>query len=190
MKTALILHWWWWNSDENWLPWLKDKIQFKVDEVFVPNLPNTNSPVLEEQEEYIDIYASDFNDEWYIISHSLWCQLAMKFIDENDIKNSITILVAPSYPWLSSELWKDILDDNYDILEKYYDMEINFDKINKLWNKFIVFLSDNDPYINMENAKKYYSQLGNIEFKEFKNKGHFNQAAWILELEEILDYIK
>lgn len=42
----------------------------------------------------------------------------------------------------------------------------------------------------MENAKKYYSHLGNIEFKEFKNKGHFNQGAWILELEEILDYIK
>lgn len=190
MKTALILHWWGWSSNENWLPWLQKELNSKAFDVYIPNLPNTNSPILEEQEQYIDVYASDLNECWYIIGHSLWCQLAMKFIDENNIKDSVIILVAPSYPLLAPELWKGKLGDNYDLLERYYDINIDFDKVNKLNNKFIVFLSDNDPYINMGNAKKYYSKLDNIEFKEFKNKGHFNQWAWILELKEILEYIK
>ena len=60
----------------------------------------------------------------------------------------------------------------------------------KLNNEFIVFLSDNDPYINMEKAKAYYSKLENIKFVEFKWKWHFNRSAWILELKEILDYLK
>lgn len=51
------------------------------------------------------------------------------------------------------------------------------------------WLSDNDPYINLENSKKYYNNLDNIEFVEFKNKCHFNKESWVLELEEILEYI-
>jgi predicted alpha/beta hydrolase family esterase len=34
----------------------------------------------------------------------------------------------------------------------------------------VIFLSNNDPYINMENAKKYYSKLENVEFIDFKDK--------------------
>ena len=45
-----------------------------------------------------------------------------------------------------------------------------------------LFLSDNDPYINMDNAKKYYSKLENIKFVEFSKKGHFNKSAGVLEL--------
>ena len=41
----------------------------------------------------------------------------------------------------------------------------------------------------MENAKSYYSNLDNIEFLEFKEKGHFNSKAWVSELKEVLDYL-
>jgi len=190
MKKALLLHWWGSNSDDNWLPWLQKELNSRFFDVYTPNLPNTEKPILKEQEEYINIYSSDFNKWWYIIWHSLWCQLALNFIEENNIKNSIIILVAPTYPWLVLELWKKVLGDSYETIEKYYNTKINFEKVNKLNNKVIVFLSDNDPYINMKNAKKYYSKLKNIEFKEFKGKWHFNKNAWVLKLEEILNYIK
>lgn len=190
MDIALLLHGWWWNSDENWLPWLKLELEKKLFDVYVPNLPNTNNPVLEEQEEYIDIYAWDFKEWWLLVWHSLGCQLALNFIQENNIKDSIVILVWPVYNWLALELGKSILWDSYDNLEKYFNFNIDFEKINKLNNKFIVFLSDNDPYINMWKAKNYYSKLDNIEFIEFKNKWHFNKKAWVLELNEILEYIK
>ena len=49
MKNTLIVHWWLGSSEENWLPWLKNEIQYKADEVFIPNLPNTDIPVIEEQ---------------------------------------------------------------------------------------------------------------------------------------------
>jgi hypothetical protein len=44
-----------------------------------------------------------------LIWHSLWCQLTLKFILENNIKNSSVILVSPTYPLLASELWTSIL---------------------------------------------------------------------------------
>jgi predicted alpha/beta hydrolase family esterase len=49
--------------------------------------------------------------------------------------------------------------------------------VNALGNRVVVFLSDDDPFINLENAKEYYSQLENVEIKEFQGKGHFNTSA-------------
>lgn len=188
-NTTLMLHWWWGDSEGNWFPWLKKEIEFKMDEVFIPNLPSTQNPVIEQQLEYIDIYNSDFSEWGYIIGHSLWCQLALKFIEENSISNSKIILVWPSYP----KLWDDLVEvlwDHYSILEKYYNTTIDLEKISHLNNEYVVFLSDNDKYINLEKAKKYYSNLSNVKFVEFSWKWHFNEWSWIVELEEILEYLK
>lgn len=189
MKRTLVLHWWWGGSNNNWFPWLKSEIEFKVPEIYIPNLPNTDNPVYQEQMDYLGVYSSDFKGGWNILWHSLWCKLALKFVEDYNIKNSVLVLVAPTYFWLASELWREVCWDAYDNLEEYFDIKIDFDKINKLNNKVVVFLSDNDPFINMENAKKYYSDIKNIEFIDFKGKWHFNEWSWTFELEEILGYL-
>ena len=63
MKNTLILHGWGGSSDDNWAPWLKNQVEYKADETFVPNLPNTDNPILEEQLDYINVYYSDFKKE-------------------------------------------------------------------------------------------------------------------------------
>jgi len=190
MDTALILHWWEGNSEENWFPWLQKQLNNKFLDVYTPNLPHTNFPVFEEQMEYINVYSSSFKEWWYIIGHSLWCQLALKFIEENNIKNSVIILVAPVYCWLADEMWESTIWEAYSCLKTYVNNWVDFEKINKLNNKFHVFLSDNDSYINIENAKNYLKELKNTDFRILKNKWHFNQASWITELEEIMEYIE
>jgi len=41
---------------------LKKEIELKVEDLFIPNLPNTDNPVIEEQLDYINIYHSDFSE--------------------------------------------------------------------------------------------------------------------------------
>lgn len=189
MKNTLILHGWGWNSEWNWNPWLRDEVQYKADETYVPNLPNTDNPKLKEQLDYIDIYSSDFKDGWNIVWHSLWCQLAMHFILENNISNLNLVLVAPTYPNIINEIWEEVFWDCLENIREYYDSKINFKKFNKLNSKITIFISDNDPYVNMDSAKKFYSNFDNVKFIEFKNKGHFNAWSETFELEEILEYI-
>lgn len=185
MKKAILLHWWGWNSKENWLPWLKESLEKENIKTFVPNLPNTNNPILQEQLDFLENIEYNF-----LVGHSLWCQLVLKFVEKNNISNSNIVLVASTYPNLAEQLGKEILWDSYDDIKKYYDTIIDFEKINKLNNKITIFLSDNDPYINMQNAKDYYSKLKNLEFVEFENKGHFNKKSGVLKLEEIWYYLK
>nr|MDD3720001.1 alpha/beta hydrolase [Candidatus Gracilibacteria bacterium] len=190
MNIALLLHGWGGKSNENWFTWLQKELNRKYLDVYTPNLPNTNNPILEEQLDYLTVYSSDFNEGGYIISHSLGGQLAMKFIEENQIKNSIIIMVAPSYPGLTSDLGEKVFGDNYKYLENYFNTKLDFDYINTLNNNYYILLSDNDPFINQEKAKKYYKQLKKVEFIEFQNMGHFNSQDGVFRLDEILNYIK
>lgn len=188
MNTALLLHGWEWNSEMSWFPWLKSQLEAKFLDVYVPNLPNTKAPILSEQGEYISVYASDFSDGGYIVWHSLWCQLALKFIEENSISNSVIILVAPSYPDVTDNFDSSILEQVSESLNDYFHTKADFGKLNKLNNKFVVLLSDDDPYIDLKSAEGYYSNLKNVEFLKFKNKWHFNTVSWITEIREILDF--
>ena len=119
MKTSLILHGWWGDSKNSWFPWLSESLNSRIHDIYIPNLPSTNNPILEEQLDYINIYSSDFKDWWNIIGHSLWCKLALKFVEENNIKNSNLVLVASSYPWLADDLWEEIYWDSYNYLKLY-----------------------------------------------------------------------
>jgi len=186
MKKVLILHGRWWDDQENWFPWLKNELESKGFQVFVPALPSTNNPNLTEQLDYISDY---YNNVWkidYIVGHSLGCKLALHLIEKFNITNIKGILVAPTYRWLTDELWKKVYWTAYDNLKEYINKEIEF---KKLWNRHTIFLSNNDPYIKVENAKNYYSNLENIKYIDFLNMWHFNEWAGIYKLPEILDYI-
>ncbi len=183
MKNALILHWWLWNKDENWFPWLKTELKTKNFNVFLPNLPNSEFPDCETQVNFIEKYIKNLKSWDYIIWHSLWATLALKTIEKYKLKWINFVLVWATYPEILKDLdyWKH---KNY--VETFFKKE----PIKDSDNNIIVFLSKNDPYVNIENAKKYFSEFKNIKIIEFEDKWHFNSEAWISKLPEILDYIK
>ena len=185
MKTALILHGWDGDSQNNWFPWLKNELKARGYECIIPDLPSSANPTLEEHLSVIDRYASEFKKWDIIIWHSLGCKLAINYIEKHNITGVIALLVAPVYPWLTDELGKEVFWEAYNNLQEYFDSENTFED---LWNKHVVFLSEDDPYINLESAEDYYSQFENVEFIEFEDKWHFNTIAGVLQLDEILEY--
>ena len=60
-------------------------------------------------------------------------------------------------------------------MEKFKDI-IDFEKLNSLKNKYIVFLSDNDRFINPHSATQYYSQINTLQIVPFHNAGHFMKS--------------
>ncbi len=186
MKTALILHGWDGDSQNNWFPWLKKELEERWYQTIIPDLPNTDLPNLLEQMESLQKYAHQLKSGDLIVGHSLGCQLATYFIEQNNLVDLNVILVAPSYPWLAQELGKEILWDAYDTISTYYNTSHTFAD---LWNNHVVFLSEDDPYINLEHAEEYYCNFREMEFVEFSDKWHFNSKAGIFELEEVLEYV-
>ena len=132
MKKSLIIHGWGWKSLSNWFPWLKRELEDRDYEVFLPDLPNTNKPNYNEQIDFINKYDSELWEWDIVIWHSLWCKTAMHYVEENQLKWLKVILVAPVYPWLGEDLWKEVYWDAYEDISEYFNKEIRFDK---LWNE-------------------------------------------------------
>ena len=190
MKKALLLHGWEADPTSNWLPWLKDKLEKKGYKVFVPNLPESHSPILEDHLSCVKEIVQKFGKNDIIIGHSMWGKLAMHCIEENNLENINCILVWPTYDAIEDEVDLDDPEEVKKNLIHYNGAIIDFDKINSLKNNFSVLLSDNDRFIRVKSAKKYYSQLENIEFTKFIWYWHFCKRDWFGEFEDILNYIK
>lgn len=186
MKKALLLHGWGWDSENNWFPWLKTQLIDKWYYVEVPNLSNTEKPVLAEQLSDIADIVQWFTKDDLIIWHSLGCQLALQAINTHNLQNIWVIFIWPSYPWVTAEIWVEIVWDSYETLAAYNDAPVKFTQAE---NTYVVFLSQDDPYIKLEHAEHYYCMLENVEFVEFEDKGHFNNSAKVFELPDILEYI-
>ncbi|MFA6080100.1 MAG: alpha/beta fold hydrolase [Candidatus Gracilibacteria bacterium] len=179
--TVLILHGWGGDSRENWLPWLQGKLQDAGYTVYVPDLPHTEKPVLEEQLLFLNKYTHLLEPNSIIIGHSLGGKLACHFAAKHHLSRGHIMLVAPTY-----EGQKYTSDEICEALEKYNEIPCQLDHI-KL--QTTVYLSDNDPYINLASAKKYYSDISDVVFHEFSGKGHFNEASGFTEFQRLFDDI-
>lgn len=193
MKKALVLHAWEETSKGCWYPWLKGELESRGYEVFVPDLPNTEYPVFQEQFDFIENFASNMQEWDLVVGHSLWCTLATQVIERLKLQWINCVLVASVYPLLWTEI-KEMLWKYYETLAKYYGLPNTFEKLD---TSYSICLSDNDPFITMESAKKYYSNFtkeswNTVEFKEFHDMYHFSDGAPepVKQIPEMLEYIK
>ena len=192
MKKALLLHAWGNANDECWFPWLQKELEKKWYEVCSHNLPSTEFPVFKDQFDTVKDFASTMKEWDLIVWHSLGCTLASHVSEKLELKWINIILVAPTYPLLWAEI-KDKLWKYFETLEAYYGLENSFAP---LGNNYQIFLSDNDPYITIESAKKYYSNFKDIwknivSFNILHEMYHFSDDAPepIKEVPEILKHV-
>lgn len=81
MKNALILHGTGADPHSNWFDWLALKLSEKGYEVYVPQLPHTDSPDLTLNRRFIFAGDFEFSPESIIIGHSSGAVLALKLLE-------------------------------------------------------------------------------------------------------------
>ncbi|MDD5290224.1 MAG: leucine--tRNA ligase [Patescibacteria group bacterium] len=186
--TVLIIHGFGGHSQENWFPWFKKEMEARGINIFIPDMPNTDSPKLEEWLESLEKLKDKFAGDLMVIGHSLGAPAACKFIEKNNLAVKKLILVGPAGKnCLNLEgLRKAGFDESdLEVAKDFCGEEPDWKILNKLAEKKVVYLSENDPFIIASDAKKEYKAL-NPEFIVFENKGHFNEGYGIKEFPEIL----
>lgn len=71
MKTAFIFHGTGGYPEENWFPWMRDKLEALGYEVIVPQFPTPDNQTPESWFEVFHQHDSKLNDETVIFGHSL-----------------------------------------------------------------------------------------------------------------------
>ena len=165
MKQALILHGTDATPQSNWFAWLKDELE-KVDyKVWLPQLPNSDTP---NAKIYTGFLLSGsyfrFDDETIIVGHSSGAVEALHLLENLPENTKVRAVFLVS-------VFKD--DLGWDVLKGLFDEPLDFVKIKTKADKFVLLHADNDPYCTIEHAEYIAEQIGG-ELIVKSGQGHFN----------------
>lgn len=181
MTNVFIFHGTGGYPEENWFPWLKQKLEHLGCEVIVPQFPTPEHQTLENWFRIFDKYKKDFTPDTILIGHSLGGAFLLRVLEKSEIKIKAGFIVSAPIGVLPIK--------NYDGDNPFIGKPFNWSRIKESCQKFFVFHSDNDPYVSLGNGKELAKNLDtNLIF--VPNCGHFNKAAGFDKFELLFDKIK
>lgn len=169
--------------EENWFPWLKEKLEAKGCNVIVPQFPSPPE-IPAKISEWFDVlkkYEQYINEDTILVGHSLGGVFALRVLEQ--LKHPIKAIFLTGTPIGV----KPIL--NYERDDAFGGFDFDWQNIKNKANHFSVFQSDNDPYVSLENGEQLAKKLG-IELTFIPNAGHFNKKAGYLSFPDLLEKIE
>lgn len=165
MKNALILHGTDSSSQANWFPWLKEELEKRSWEVWVPDLPSANEPDISRYNQFI--FANRefvFSEKTCLIGHSSGAVAALGLLQSLPENTSIDTCI------LVSVFENDLGWGN---LKRLFETRLAYETISKKAKRFILIHSDNDPYIPLDQPKHINKKLHG-DLKVMLGQKHFN----------------
>ena len=182
MATIFIIHGAFGNPEENWFPWLKQKLEELDYEVIVPRFPTPENQSLKNWNNIFAEYKNKIDDDTIFVGHSLAPAFLLSVLEHinQPIRGAFFI----------SGFLRALGDKTFDSINRtFVDKEFDWLTIKQNCRHFFVYHSDNDPYVPIGCADDLADKLG-IEPKIIKDAGHFNKDAGYTKFEILLDDIK
>ena len=183
-KKVFLIHGWGGDSEGGWFDWLKQELPKKGFKVEAFDMPNTNSPKIEEWVGFLEekIFSEDIDEQTYFIGHSIGCQTIIRFLEKLHKHKRVggCVFVAGWFDLINME------PEEMEIAHPWVNKEIHFDRVMDHCNHFLAIFSNNDPYVHLDEVEKFKNNLGaKIIIKE--GEEHFNETE---RIPEILKFIK
>lgn len=180
MKNAIIIHGTGGYPEENWFPWLKKELEQEGYKVSVPYFPSPATEPVTTKEWFEVLKDYEINEETLLIAHSLGGVFALRILEK--LEYPIKAAFFAGTPVGIKPI-------------KYYDSDVKFsgfdfawDKIRKNAGRFVVFHSNDDPFVALANGEKLAEELG-VKLNFVPNAGHFNATAGYIDFPELLKEI-
>ena len=183
MNKIFIVHCWDGTKDDGWYPWLDKELSNENNMVYRFNMPNTNTPTIEEWVSYLDKQVDCLDENTYFVGHSIGCQTILRYLETKEVcKIGGILFVAP---------WLDLLDyaieeeESYNIARPWLETPIDFEKVKKFTENINCIFSDDDYFVSLD-QKEEFEKLLNAKTIVVSGKGHISQEDNVFELNEIL----
>ncbi|MBU0635642.1 alpha/beta hydrolase [Candidatus Micrarchaeota archaeon] len=149
-KQVLLIHPWGGKHPQHWLSWLEEQLREKRFETFYPDLPNPDTPNIQEWLGELKKVPVTFNESLVLVGHSLGCPTILHILQnlKEGEKVGLVVLVAGFARDLGIPEVKNFVEKSFD-----------WEKIHSKANKFVVIFSDNDPYIPVPESDFLAKQL-------------------------------
>jgi len=189
-KRAFIIHGYQGYPTEAWLPWLKAKLEERGYQVCLPAMPHPDRPAIPEWTDFIAKLVGKPDLATVMIAHSLGCVAVLHYLEalgENSMSVGKTVLVACRFPTGMSPAEAEKKIEGDEILRPWLTARVDPTKVRLGAGKCTVILSDNDPYIPIDEAKASFQGNLAAEIIIEHGMGHFNEDDNIIELPSALN---
>ncbi len=178
MKRIIIVHRWEGTSQDDWRPWLKTELEKAGCEVLVPDMPDTDAPVIGAWVAALSTVVGVPTADTYFIGHSIGCQTILRYLETIDTKIGGALFVAG---WFNLENIED--EQSVQIAKPWIETPINIEKVKAVLPISTLLISKNDPYgafqQNVDAFNQFVTRVSVVD-----NAGHFTAAEELLALEE------
>ena len=179
MEKAFIFHGTGASPEDHWFQWMKEKLEEKGLEVFVPGFPTPENQSLEAWMEVLEDYP-EIDEDTILIGHSTGAVLILSILEKVE-KVKGTYLISGFTGKLGIEF--DELN------ESFAEKEFDFENIRGSTEEIHVFHSASDPYVPIEKAEELARNLeASLHLKA--EARHFNTESGYTEFPELLREIE
>ena len=182
MKTAFIIHWTGGNPGENWFPWMKQELEVKGYQVFVPTLPTPDNQSLTSWKDAFDQYLQYINKDTIFIAHSSGPAFVLSILENIKQPISACYFVAGFLGLIGIE--------SFDRLNKTIThREFHWGKIKESSQSFYMYHWSDDPYVPLNNAQDMADSLW-IQIDMIEWGGHLNSESGYKSFEYLWEKIQ
>ncbi len=187
-RRVFILHGYQGYPEEGWFPWLKLELEKAGYEVALPRMPNPDHPVIAEWIEFIAGLVGEPDQGTTLVGHSIGGQAVVRYLERLGATGEAvgtTVLVATNFPTrpVPGSPEKKI-DDK--VLIPWFTTGVDPAMVRKAAGRCTVILSDDDPYMSLEEAKSGFETDLNARIVIEHGKGHMNDESGTTELPSAL----
>lgn len=178
-KRVFVIHGWEGYPEEGWRPWLKNELEKRGFAVFIPAMPDTKHPKMNEWLNHLIEVIGTPDKNCYFVGHSLGCITILRYIET--LKENQKIGGAVLVAGFTSDL-------GYEEIGSFFKEPINWEKIKSHCKRFVAIHSDNDPYVSLHYGKFFKEKL-NAEVIVEHNMKHFSVDDGIMVLPIALESV-
>ncbi len=180
--NIFIFHGAYGNSEENWIPWLRNSLEKIGHNVFSPNFPTPENQSLENWSKVFEGYRKYLKEDSILIGHSIGVAFLLNILENIDFQIRASYLVSGFIELLDNPIFDSI---NKTFISKEFD----FDKIKNHSKNFTIVHSDNDPYVSLEKSQNLAYKLG-VQVNLIHGAGHFNIDSGYNRFDVLLENIE
>ena len=185
-KRIFLIHGWGGYPEEGWRPWLKNELSSRGFEVFVPEMPDTNSPKMNAWLELLSTLVGNPNKQCFFVGHSLGVITILRYLesltDEQEIGGAVFVA------GFTDDKIKLGETENIDDIRNFFQTPLDFEKIKKHCSKFVTIQSDDDPYVDLHYGDILKEKLNAELIVEHAMK-HFSGDDGITQLPHALESV-
>jgi predicted alpha/beta hydrolase family esterase len=180
MKRVFLIHRWSGGPEDDWRPWLQGELKKTGCQVFVPSMPDTETPVIEKWVSHLAKIVGTPDTDTYFIGHSIGCQAILRYLETIEKLIGGAVFVSG---WFNLKNLED--EETRRVAKPWIETPIDFSKVKHVLPKSTLIISDNDPYDASEENKQKFTELGS-KIVVLHNAGHITEDSGYLKLPEAL----